>query len=343
MSFPSQSGFIELEENATLGNSGVGSNGFIDLEDNASGLGYLNDYSSLRKTVQQSQQPETPPTPPVASEGQQPPLPPAPPISDSQAPPLPPPPEMDDADVPDTTNWVERAQTEMTDDLNFLGYKPEEVSDRDSYAFVKDQMAFVNNAFETHPDIQALSQDLSLAPVGLVEKGIRENLGVFATDEEVASKLSNYITKEGALNTAGEQIHTALKSQKTTSLKNHVDAVKKSAYDYAAGQMKFYKSVEEKVAAFKFPAVKAKADNLDLEVFSGEPLSKAEVRELRQFMEKDYIAVVDGKQIPEGRTKADVLAENAFFLNPKLRTAFINKVAAAAYQKGLSDQLSKLK
>ena len=256
---------------------------------------------------------------------------------------MPPPPSLDDADVPDTTNWVERAQNEMTDDLNFLGYKPEEVSDRDSYAFVKDQMAFVNNAFETHPDIQTLSQDLSLTPVGLVEKGIRENLGVFATDADVAAKLATYITTEGALNPVGEQIHTALKTQKTNSLKNHVDVVKRQAYNHAAEQMKFYKSVDEKVNTFKFPSANAKSESLDVEVFGGEALSKAEIRELRQFMEKDYIAVVDGKQIPEGRTKADVLAENAFFLNPKLRTAFINKVATAAYQKGVSDQMSKLK
>ncbi len=343
MSFPSQSDFIELEENATLGNSGVGNNGFIDLEDSASGLGYLNDYSTLRKTVQQSQQPDTPPAPPVTPEGQQPPLPPAPPAPDNQTPPLPPPPVADDAEVPDTTNWVERAQAEMTDDLNFLGYKPEEVADRDSYAFVKDQMAFVNNAFESHPEIQTLSQDLGLNPVGLVEKGIRENLGVFATDADVAAKLATYITDTGDLNPVGEQVFNALKKEKTNSLKIHVDAVKKNAYDYAAGQMKFYKSVDEKVSSFKFPSVNAKGENLDVEVFSGEPLSKAEVRELRQFMERDYLAVVDGKQIPEGRTKADVLAENAFFLNPKLRAAFINKVASAAYQKGMSDQISKLK
>jgi hypothetical protein len=339
MSFQ-QSDFIEIEENATLGSSGVGNNGFIDLEDNSSGLGYLNDYSSLRKTVQQSQQPETPPLTP---DGQQPLSSPATLNSEGQASSSPPPPSLEDVDIPDTINWVERAQNEMTDDLNFLGYKPEEVSDRDSYAFVKDQMAFVNNAFETHPDIQMLSQDLSLVPVSLVEKGIRENLGVFATDADVASKLSSYITDEGELNQTGEQIYTALRTQKINSLESYVNVVKSNAYNHAAEQMKFYKSVDEKVSAFKFPSVSAKSESLDLEVFGGEALSKAEVRELRQFMEKDYIAVVDGKQIPEGRTKADVLAENAFFLNPKLRTAFINKVATAAYQKGVSDQMSKLK
>lgn len=247
--------------------------------------------------------------------------------------------QVEDQDIipKDNTDWSARA-VEITDDLNFLGYTQEQIKSKDDFYIVQEQMEFVRNEMDNNQELSDIIGRINMPPINFLESEIRSSLGVFATDDDVANKLSTFLTEEGLLNDNGNRIYEHLKSNAASKAQDIVDNIKYRSAEYAKSNFDFYRKIEESVVNFSYPDVSFEVNGakIDLPI----PITSGDKRKLYSFMQNGYTDVANGEGSED---RAKFLAENAFLLNRDLFKKFISEVARNAYQKGESETLKQIK
>lgn len=246
--------------------------------------------------------------------------------------------EFEDADA---TDWIKKAGEELTSELDFFGIKPELVADKDNFVFVKDQYEFVSDSMERDPAFFDLSQKISLPDDDLLFMKIKEQYGDLEDDEELLQRATKFYSDDNTMTERGKQIAENKRNALRSELGKKVEALKVESKSYAMAQHKFYKDLESEVKGLGPLFAKFKIGQEEIDLSSDVKLSMAEKRAIKEFLGSEYLQIADGTLIPNGKTKAGLIARNALLLNEKVLNSHMESLLAAAYKKGQSDYIAK--
>ena len=309
-------------------------NDFIEIEDNgfvADSIPRNDSFDSfVRDSQNQNSQQVPPQDPPVNQTIDTADTPSEPATSDIQ---------VDDQEIipKDNTDWSAKA-TEITKDLEFLGYTQDQIKGKDDFYVIQEQMDFIRNEMDSNQDLADIIGQINMPPANFLESEIRSSLGVFATDDDVANKLSTFLQEDGSLNESGQRIYNQLKANATSKANGIVNDIKARSAVYAKSNLDFYRKIEDSVVNFSYPPVSFEVDGRVIDV--PVTITAAEKRKLYSFMQNGYTDTANGEGSDD---RAKFLAENAFLLNRELFNKFISSVAANAYKYGESETLKQIK
>ncbi len=241
----------------------------------------------------------------------------------------------------DTTDWIKRAGEELVSELEFLGIKPEQIKDKDNFVFVGDQFEFIGDSMQRDPVFSELSERISLQDDDLLFMKIKEQYGDLEDEEELLQRATKFYGEDNKMTERGKSIAEAKRNSFRVELSKKVESLKVESKSYAMAQHKFYKDLESEVKGLSPLVSKFKVGQQEIDLSSDVALTMAEKRAVKEFLSSQYLQVADGSIIPDGKTKASLIARNALLLNEKVLGSHIESLLSAAYKKGQSDYIAK--
>ena len=302
----------------------------------------IGEYTSMTK-LQKEANADNKATDPVTPEPAAPAVPPAavtvPPVEAPVAPA-----EEELLEEKDDTDYVALAATQLKGELAFLEIDPKLVVDRENFIFVQDQFDFVKEHLEGDAEIAELHQSIQLADADLIYEQLEETYGALEDEEELLARTKKFLNEDGTPNERGLKVANQRRAMRRVALDTKVSAIKAQARVHAHNQNKFYKELEENLKVLNPAVAKFKAGEAEIDIAPDIKLTTAERRLIKSFMETEYLQVAEGTVLPNGKTKAQAVTENSFWLNEKVRNPWLERLLTAAYNKGRSDDFaSKLK
>lgn len=300
------------------------------VDDKASVIGEYNSMDKLKKEVDEADKGTPPaPDPNPNSEGKADPA----PVTDE--------PEEDLTDEEDKTDYITKATTELEQELKFLGIKPEQVIDRENFMFVQDQFDFIKDEIAADTELADFHSRLALADGDLIYDKLESMYGDLEDEDELLERTKKYLNEDGSVNEKGKRLVDARRAEFQGKIQQRITALKVQSREYASKQHKFYKELEQELKTLNPKQVTFKVGDAQIDVSAEVKLTAAEKRQVKAFMETEYLQVAEGAVLPDGKSKAKAVTENSFWLNTKVRDSWLERTLAAAYAKGRSDEFAK--
>lgn len=238
----------------------------------------------------------------------------------------------------DGIDWQEKARKDFEKYYDWFGVEKDSIKTQDDFQLAQDRVYLLNTGISNDQQFQSLWQLRETPDKEFLYQDISEK-NPYDSEDELQGRFTKFLDENGELSDRGKQLVGKLKADVETRLHNRGDEIRDMAKKEAEVRHQYRQNVVNYIPEFTPPPVSIELNGNKVQA---EPikLSKQDRYKLQQYISSgNYEQSLVGAGI-QGEAGHKVKVENAFWSNPELRSAYLEKLFKSAYQQGQSDYIA---